>query len=187
MNPTKGEKLYVNIGRFKIIYTDMILTDPYLIDTKIIIQNVESGYWRASTMVEYYDKWQYRNMELIICHLSNFVLDESDKWEYLDDIQIDNAIIAVYDRYKVISASFDTSIEKVSMNHKRTILLKDGILSQTGFGVGSYPIYVLKNNQQKVIGIKIVFKNKRIMKSVNKLTNEKTSEKSIIRYVSDGE
>jgi hypothetical protein len=192
MNPLKGEKIYVNIGRFQIIDTEMIIADPYIVDNNtdyeqsyyiidpqpyLIINEIKSGYWRSITTVEYYEKWGYRNMELLIYHLEYLPNDIKHGWKYWKNISIDNSTIAIYDRYKLISPEFLNIVKKTKKNSKRTLLLKDGIICQTGFGVGDYPIYVLHDGLE-IIGIKILLKNEKLMECVN----EKTNERTFIKY-----
>lgn len=184
--------MYVSLGRFEVIDSKMVIADALRVNYKInydnkdpsiiIIKKVLDGYWRASSIVEKYGNWGYRNMELVMYNIEYLFddEDEKEKWKYIGDIEIDSGLVAIYDYSMIIISEL-----RFKINHQRISLMEDGIISQTAFGAGKYAIYILIDDQDMVIGIKIVFKDNDTANNIKKCDDNTITEKTCVVYEYD--
>lgn len=140
-----------------------------------VIRNPSKGKWKVLTMV--YDKEDGRNARLLAINESIFNEDNNEKylvmdWEKISNIGVDSAMAGIYDlkhygriRKPKNSRKDEEDNDKWSeMNFNLTrnnkdnaAIFKNGCVSVSGYGDGFYPVYVLKDNKENVVGVQIIF------------------------------
>lgn len=144
-------KEYDSLGpTFEVRSGELLVTDPYCGLTGPVIENALNGRWEA--FARYSDEggvWGRRTAELLCwCAI------KPDDWERTGTVGVDAGSAGVYD-----PASFgvrgETMEEVADRNRQRSH--RGGATVYSGYGDGGYPIYVGKDEQGRVCGVKIVF------------------------------
>lgn len=141
------------------------------------IDNVETGEWLAFVKQSDEGSWGIRNAELIIFHI-NKMNRESFKWSMEDAyIGVDSGQAGIYDinAYRNndligdIQNKFCFDIEKdgekfYALNCDLTCgtelyagVIRNGAVSSSGYGDGGYDLFTSKDDDGKIVAMKIVF------------------------------
>jgi len=156
------------IGDFK-VNGPMLISDPCY-DRGIWCQkevDVKKGDWVARVD---YNKDESRVKELIVLHKDNRYPSEKI-WELLcDTITVDSGSCGIFDskafsNEEYIPASFETEYRNRWLGFCCSFLRNDqmagvfshGVVSCSGYGDGCYELYAAYNQQQEIIGLKLVF------------------------------
>ena len=135
------------------------------------LKNVQNGTWEASIVRKSVDGWGIRNCELI-AHPEGIV--PGTEWEEtIIDGGVDSGQLGFYDlnHYKKhediksepehnygdngewwYGANCDVTLEGIGAG-----VIPFGCVSSSGYGDGSYPIFIQKDTDGKIIAIKAVF------------------------------
>lgn len=145
----------------------VIVTDPcYNLDVccNYVINNVLTGQYTTSVKLVDVGSWGNRVAELQAIHINHS--QDTFNWELVyDDIGVDSGQCGIYNflyrlSYGVnVHHSFFYSKACRCTDEESQYGEQDnaGVTSRSGFGDGTYNLYVAKNEDQAVIGIKIVF------------------------------
>ena len=135
----------------------------------VVIDNVLSGEWKIMLGVRHSKP---DNNAFIECIHEDYFKDiRKYKWEKIFDIGVDSGQAGIYDmKYYGDDKQAPKSKDKTQlsawyqMNSSVTGKATDyagpiphGAVSMSGYGDGMYPVYVAKNKDKQVIGVKIIF------------------------------
>lgn len=136
-----------------------------LMKLNVVIDNVCTGKWNSLISIKNID--HNRNAELICMHESidlAKLADNSLAWSMIEDIGVDSGQAGIYDlKYyrddRVVSAEswyeLNCTITSKPIDYAGSIPF--GAVSTSGYGNGFYPVYISKNPESKVVGVRIVF------------------------------
>ena len=170
--------------RFQITSGSLVCSDPcYTIDTWCmgIVNNVMKGTWIAEVMEDNFGGWGDRIAELTVCHESRY--PGHGKWEELPgSFGVDSGQFGFFDNEHYRKADSVKTMKKydfggdyltddsdpdgdewyhacceLTLGPESWGVLPNGVVSSSGFGDGSYPVYGLKNDQGEYVAFKVVF------------------------------
>lgn len=159
----------------------LLLTDPsYTYDRKrfgqeifsiqVELKNCESGKWLGSWSKHNFGTFSQPNERIL--QLEAESSKRKDKsgiaWEYLKDefVGVDSGQAGIFNanRYPQGEIEGDSPFSKkcmeITMSKEQAGVIPEGVVSSTGWGDGSYDVYIKKSPKtQKIIACKIVFIN----------------------------
>ena len=162
------------VGDFTVTGNELIVTDPCYDDgtdpsIRGIVSNVKNGNWSSYVHQGSISGWGSRNSELSAFHSSSSPEEGDDAvWLKVDhfEVGVDSGQAGMYDARRFPSDPGDYSEEN---SFYRKICdttcaplwagtIEDvGVTSSSGFGDGEYECYILENENDEVVGVKIIF------------------------------
>lgn len=171
----------IALGEFKCKSGKLVVSDPcYPLGTwcQLVLNNVKEGTWAAYVKKIGEDLQEDYCAELITHHKDHNLPENG--WKHISgDIGVDSGQAGIfdYDAYRN-----DNAIEKIwrryfdaekrpgdkwyqvccvlTLSRLGAGVLKGGVVSSSGFGDGIYDCYIVKDNDGKIVAVKIVFVNK---------------------------
>jgi len=127
-------------------------TNKCIVKLNLIINNIKSGVWNIILRIR--SDLEDKNAELLTVH-NHFIINSLDtRWEKIGTVCIDSGKAGIYD----VMYYRDSSAIVLNSNSSIAIV-SHGVVAKSGFGCGTYPVYIIKNNLSQIIGIKIIFFN----------------------------
>lgn len=157
----------------------MVVSDPcYAIGTwfQTEIENAKKGTWLAFVKkINDYEGWGERCAKLIVHH-QNYDLPK-EGWEHISSIGVDSGQVGIFDKesYRNDSLIKGTTGHKfatldgpagdrwysaccdITLSRMHAGILEGGVVSESGYGDGSYNCYIKKNKDGEIIAVKLVF------------------------------
>ena len=126
----------------------------------LVIDDITIGKWTAYICIKNIDTG--RNAELICVHESIDPLNIANnlEWKFIDDVCVDAGCVGIYDLpyYCGDDENMWRSINyNIMSKQPHAGVIPNGAVSSSGYGDGIYPVYILKNSESQVIGVKVVF------------------------------
>ncbi|MCY8549383.1 DUF4241 domain-containing protein [Bacillus haynesii] len=168
------------LGTFEINSDSVIVSDPCYemgVWCQAKIDNVKTGEWLSLVKQSDEGSWGIRNAELIIFHTDK-MSQENLEWSKEEaNIGVDSGQAGIYDIdvYRNndcigdIQNEFCFDIEKdgekfYALNCDLTLgtelhggVINNGVVSSSGYGDGSYDLFTSKDDNGKIVAMKIVF------------------------------
>ena len=156
--------------QFKVESGKICVSDPcYDKGTRCAAWDLDAqrGLWNCEVIKEYFGTFGEKVKELI-CIVEDYD-QKNTKWKKLEyDIGVDSGQCGIfdYDKYPDGSTgkyedlnSFYGKCCKITLNDKEPYGVLDfGVVSSSGFGDGSYDLYVLyDDNEENLVGVRVVF------------------------------
>ncbi|MGO4789007.1 DUF4241 domain-containing protein [Paenibacillus sp. 2KB_20] len=166
----------IQLGHFEVNSGQLVVADPcYELDTNIIIMGVLeavlNGTWVGEVEKVEIPDWGEANAKLTAYHHS-----AAEQGAFLEWIKcpfvagVDSGQAGIFDirKYRIPDAdstsdSSDTDTEwyyaccDITGSGEEAGVLDGGVVSRTGMGDGAYGVYKAVNEQEQVVGVKIVF------------------------------
>lgn len=128
------------------------------------IDQLKTGIWRVWLRISYQGNWGYRNTELTAHHLEDFscLSSPTTVWTPMESVDIGSGgILMVINQDRYPTDKIHEFIEKrhqmVTEESCRAKIFQSGLVTQSGFGPGTYPVLIHIGSNEKVTGFKIVF------------------------------
>lgn len=123
--------------------TTLEVSDPYTKHQPVVIEGCLPGRWQQVLITADFGPFGERNNLLILEHedlenLCSKCADAGAEWVHLGEFGVDCGTAAIYDP--------ELSDDEIY-----------GIQCDSGMGDGCYPVHVMKNNDGKVIAIRVDF------------------------------
>jgi hypothetical protein len=147
----------------------MIVIDPYWFQTKSeiikgkglftppIINNCKSATWHPFIIgVPNLGKWGQRIMMLGLIYSGKKIDSYDPTWKKIGEVGVDSGTAGIYDLKDFPNDSNDRDGLSVQTTHTMNTV-KYGATSSSGIGDGIYNVYTYKDNDGKIIGVKILF------------------------------
>lgn len=168
--------MIIQLGDFEVKSGQLVVADPcYELDTNIIIMGVLeaalSGTWVGEVEKVEIPDWGEANAKLTAYHHS-----AAEQGAFLEWIKcpfvagVDSGQAGIFDiqKYRIPDAdatsdSSDTDTKwyyaccDITESGEEAGVLDGGVVSRTGVGDGAYGVYKAVNEQDQVVGVKIVF------------------------------
>ncbi|UNK19453.1 DUF4241 domain-containing protein [Paenibacillus sp. N3/727] len=168
--------MIIRLGNFEVNSGQLVVADPcYELDKNTIIMGVlepaMNGTWVGEVEKVEVRDWGEANAKLTAYHNS-----VSEQGEYLEWIKcpfvagVDSGQAGIFDirQYRIPDADagqgdVDTENEwyltccDITESGEESGVLDGGVVSRTGVGDGAYGVYKAVNEQDQVVGVKIVF------------------------------
>lgn len=168
--------MIIQLGDFKVNSGQLVVADPcYELDTNIIIMGVLeavlNGTWASEVEKVEIPDWGEANAKLTAYHHS-----AAEQGAFLEWIKcpfvagVDSGQAGIFDiqKYRIPDAnatsdSSDTDSDwylaccNITESGEEAGVLDGGVVSRTGIGDGAYGVYKAVNEQDQVVGVKIVF------------------------------
>ena len=156
------------IGSFFITGNKIHVSDPcydYDCSGAVTLTNVLSGKYLATLVKHNLDIWETRVSRLSIQHedYKNIFPDIYSGYE----IAVDSGQAGFFDddyyqhnqggEFGDITTLFGLACSLTMSKNHGGIMLNKGVVSETGFGDGCYPLFIAKNNEGKVVADSIIF------------------------------
>ncbi|OIB01617.1 hypothetical protein AK95_28565 [Paenibacillus sp. LC231] len=166
----------IQLGDFEVNSGQLVVADPcYELDTNIIIMGVLdavlNGTWASEVEKVEIPDWGEANAKLTAYHHS-----AAEQGAFLEWIKcpfvagVDSGQAGIFDiqKYRIPDAdatsdSSDTDSDwylaccNITESGEEAGVLDGGVVSRTGIGDGAYGVYKAVNEQDQVVGVKIVF------------------------------
>lgn len=170
-----GEKTSQYLGDFelsdKAVISDPCYERPESINRSNAVVDVTPGVWEAEIFIQDEGSWGKRVAELFAYGPS---YGNRHSWEFLTTCGVDSGQLGVFDyaKYPIGVNGYDSDYDDPENWYRRacneTYDEKDklkragivegmGVNSSSGFGDGSYEVYVARNGDDKVVAIKAIF------------------------------
>lgn len=168
--------MIIQLGNFEVNSGQLVVADPcYELDTNIIIMGVLeavlNGTWVGEVEKVEIPDWGEANAKLTAYHHSaaeQGVFLEWIKCPFVAGVDSGQAGIFDIQKYRIPDAdstsdSSDTDTEwyyaccDITESGEEAGVLDGGVVSRTGMGDGAYGVYKAVNEQELVVGVKIVF------------------------------
>lgn len=168
--------MIIQLGDFEVKSGQLVVADPcYELDTNIIIMGVLeavlNGTWASEVEKVEIPDWGEANAKLTAYHHS-----AAEQGAFLEWIKcpfvagVDSGQAGIFDiqKYRIPDAdatldSSDTDTKwyyaccDITESGEEAGVLDGGVVSRTGIGDGAYGVYKAVNEQDQVVGVKIVF------------------------------
>lgn len=168
--------MIIQLGDFEVNSGQLVVADPcYELDTNIIIMGVLeavlNGTWASEVEKVEIPDWGEANAKLTAYHHS-----VAEQGAFLEWIKcpfvagVDSGQAGIFDiqKYRIpdadaTSESSDTDTKwyyaccDITESGEEAGVLDGGVVSRTGTGDGAYGVYKAVNEQDQVVGVKIVF------------------------------
>ncbi|WP_083397660.1 DUF4241 domain-containing protein [Paenibacillus sp. LC231] len=168
--------MIIQLGDFEVNSGQLVVADPcYELDTNIIIMGVLdavlNGTWASEVEKVEIPDWGEANAKLTAYHHS-----AAEQGAFLEWIKcpfvagVDSGQAGIFDiqKYRIPDAdatsdSSDTDSDwylaccNITESGEEAGVLDGGVVSRTGIGDGAYGVYKAVNEQDQVVGVKIVF------------------------------
>lgn len=156
------------LGSFIITGNKIHVSDPcydYNCPGAVTIDNVLSGRYLATLLKHNLDIWETRVCRLTIEHedYKDIVPDIFSGYE----IAVDSGQAGFFDDYYYqynqggdfgdINTLFGLACSLTLSKNRGGIMLDKGVVSETGFGDGCYPLFIAKNHEGKIVASSIIF------------------------------
>lgn len=166
-----------HIGTFS-LGTKVMVSDPcYKLGTwcQGVLENVKSGIWDAYLKMSDEGIWGIRVAELIAVNSENYkehpaIMDERQEFE----VGVDSGCAGVFDYEYYCTCHTEENLNEdwykkqiiqqffpgdESTWQKSVFTESNGVVSNSGYGDGSYDCYVARNDEGEIVGIRIVYIN----------------------------
>ena len=156
------------LGSFLITGNKIHVSDPcydYACSGAVTLDNVLSGKYLATLVKHNLDIWDTRVCKLTIQHedYKDIVPDIFSGYE----IAVDSGQAGFFDEdyyqhnqggdFGDISSLFGLACSLTLSKNQGGIMLDKGVVSETGFGDGCYPLFIGKNDNDKIVAASICF------------------------------
>lgn len=153
----------------KIICTDPCYNFEYREGLQMLVENCKLGEWRTRVVTSNEGAWGNRVAELVVTHESADSVNLSRYYDWVevaDGCGVDSGQFGFFDaeKYPTDESEFehdgsgcfyDTICGQTIGD--RVGAVSFGVASSSGYGDGSYPVYVAKNGNGEVVALKVVF------------------------------
>ncbi|MFL1675071.1 DUF4241 domain-containing protein [Paenibacillus dendritiformis] len=168
--------MIIPLGQFEITSGKVVVSDPcYERDENTMIMgvlsNVRNGTWAAHVQKTEVRDWGEACAKLIAYHIS--AADKPDELEWVKCnfiVGVDSGQAGIFDvsKYRlpdsealVTDSDMDSdwylSCCDITDSDEEAGVMDGGVVSHTGFGDGGYAAYYAANEQNQIIGVKIIF------------------------------
>ena len=158
----------ISLGSFFVTGNKIHVSDPcYDYDSlgSATIVNVLSGEYLAKLTLYNMENWGSRVSKLSICHVNHKNIVPNTCTDCVITVDSGQAGFFDDDYYKEnqggnfgdISTLFGLACSLTLSKNRGGILLNKGVVSETGFGDGSYSLYIGKNKAGKIVSASIIF------------------------------
>lgn len=143
--------------------------EPNTFKLSLVIKNAKIGTWKTAVLEGKYTRRIARLIAFIdeISPPSVYDVPNQSKWKCIDTIGVDSGMAGIYDSHFYPSEENTGDYEDESSFYGQASAITDvgilkshqyafGVNSHSGFGDGSYNVYVMTQNR-KVVAIQIVF------------------------------
>ena len=156
------------LGSFLITANKIHVSDPcydYACSGAVTLNNTLSGKYSATLIKHNLDIWENRVSQLTVQHeaYEDIVPDIYSGYE----ITVDSGQAGFFDDYYYqqnqggdfgdITTLFGLACSLTLSKNRGGILLDKGVVSETGFGDGCYPLFIGKNDDDKIVAASIIF------------------------------
>ena len=168
--------MLIQLGNFEITSGQLVVSDPcYELDTATIIMgvldNALNGTWVGQVEKTEVRDWGEACSKLTACHSSVAEQEEYLEWVKCSFIVgVDSGQAGIFDinKYRIPDSnaqetSADTDSDwylsccDITESGHEAGVLDGGVVSHTGMGDGTYGAYIATNQQNQIVGVKIVF------------------------------
>lgn len=154
------------MSSFEVTSGALMASDPcYTSDTWCAgkIDNVKNGKWLSHAEFSYEKMWGKR-----VTSLQAWLSDSSpSNWIRVNkSFGVDSGQFGFFDYNYFINHESEREYDSpgfykdccdLTLSANKFGLLNQGVVSSSGYGDGSYPVYIAKNTNGEVIGVKVVF------------------------------
>lgn len=178
----KARAIAANPKRYHGYFTQtsdkMMVSDPcYSLDTwcQHVLDNVKAGQWMTTSTLKDEAEWGIR-----VAEITAFIGEEPKETDFVieetADIGVDSGQAGFFDfeGYKTgkenddrleaegqnafgVNGSFYNTCCNVTLGDQQSGTVPQGFVSSSGYGDGSYPLHVVRNEKGKVTAVKVVF------------------------------
>lgn len=159
----------MQLGTFEVKSGKLMVSDPcYSIDKclhcQVQLSNVKNGMWSAFTKYEDAGMWGNRVHELEArfgaCSIKDY------QWEEIGGAAVDSGQLGIFeldmyhggeDDYDDVNGWYRKCCNYTLDIKGQASSLEGGCVSSTGYGDGSYPCYIAKDSEGKIVAVKVVF------------------------------
>jgi hypothetical protein len=169
----------VTLGKFNVSTGKVVVSDPdYKLGTwcQAVLENVKNGIWTATVVQATVGVWGRLNVVLTALHETEVDFGATDWILSESQIGADRPKVGIYDsdffgnddKTGPIQNKFGLPIQKKGDKFKVANsdlvdckngagVFESGVVSLSGLGVGVYPLEILINEKEEIIGMRIVF------------------------------
>jgi hypothetical protein len=154
----------MNIGTFELKSGKLLVSDPCYTDIswcQLGVERAKIGTWKASIVVDEVSGWGERVHQLLAVH-SSFTGQETWTKEG-KDIGVDSGTAGIFDveQYPFREGNrrdeFYEACGAHTLSDHHAGCVDIGAVSSAGFGDGGYPVYIARNKDGEVVGVRIDF------------------------------
>lgn len=160
--------IFLPLGSFFVSGNKIHVSDPcydYPCSSAVTIDNVLSGEYFASLTLYDMENWGIRSTNLSIRHAKHKNIAPNICTDCL--IGVDSGQAGFFDDayyqqnqggdFGDLDTFFGLACSLTLSNNRGGIMRDHGVVSDTGFGDGSYPLYIGKNVDGKIVAASIIF------------------------------
>lgn len=146
------------LGTFELQSDELVLSDANCFDDKIILGNMKQGTWHASVVnCSASDEIENDYIELAIKHEDIKDVDIYDLY-YTGPVDLhEDKLITDNKKIVVMDASKLDENKTFNIEDFEPCILESGVLAIAGVEEGPYEIYLFKDEEGKIVGLRIAF------------------------------